>query len=194
MNVNGITTQTAAYAATETSEKKTADKKSAASDKSEAAVYESTAKSDKDSSKKIYSQDLETVNRLKEDLARRKLQLMELVQKSLGQQADTSITAASIRQVIEDGVDPEVVKQAQEDISEDGYWGVEKTSDRLVNFAIALSGGNPDKADEMIAAIQEGFSQAAGAWGEDLPELCQKTYDATMEKLDAWKNSVTEEV
>ena len=33
--------------------------------------------------------------------------------------------------------------QAQKDIAEDGYWGVEQTSERLVSFAKALSGGDP---------------------------------------------------
>ena len=37
----------------------------------------------------------------------------------------------------------------QKDIAEDGYWGVEKTSDRILDFAKALSGGDKDKADEL---------------------------------------------
>ena len=43
--------------------------------------------------------------------------------------------------------------QAQELISEDGYWGVEKTSDRIVNFAISLAGGDPEKLKEIKANI-----------------------------------------
>lgn len=41
--------------------------------------------------------------------------------------------------------DPDTIKAAQESISEDGYWGVNKTSDRLVSMAIALSGGDTSK-------------------------------------------------
>lgn len=32
-------------------------------------------------------------------------------------------------------VDEETQKQAQADIAEDGYWGVEQTSDRILDFA-----------------------------------------------------------
>ncbi len=84
--------------------------------------------------------------------------------------------------------DPETIQQAQADIAEDGYWGVNQTSDRLVSFAKALTGGNPDKIDDMIAAVQEGFKQATKAWGSDLPDISQKTLDATMEKLKQWKS------
>ena len=42
------------------------------------------------------------------------------------------------------------------DIAEDGYWGVNKTSDRLVSMAIALAGGDTDKADELKNAITKG--------------------------------------
>ena len=44
-------------------------------------------------------------------------------------------------------VDEETQKQAQADIAEDGYWGVEQTSDRILDFAKALSGNDPEKAD-----------------------------------------------
>ena len=45
--------------------------------------------------------------------------------------------------------------QAQEDISEDGYWGVEQTSERILDFAKALSGGDVDKADELLDAFKK---------------------------------------
>ena len=44
--------------------------------------------------------------------------------------------------------------QAQEDISENGYWGVEQTSDRILDFAKALSGGDVSKADELLEAFK----------------------------------------
>ena len=40
----------------------------------------------------------------------------------------------------------------------------------------------------MIAAFKKGFERATGAWGSKLPDICQKTYDATVEKFNAWKN------
>ena len=52
----------------------------------------------------------------------------------------------------------------------------------------ALSGGDKDKADELLNAFKKGFSQATGAWGDKLPSICQDTYDAVLKKFDDWKN------
>lgn len=77
--------------------------------------------------------------------------------------------------------------QAQEDISEDGYWGVEQTSDRILDFAKALSGGDASKADELLEAFKKGYEEATGAWGKDLPDISKQTYEAVEEKFAAWK-------
>ncbi len=76
-------------------------------------------------------------------------------------------------------VDAATKAQAQEDISEDGYWGVKQTSQRLFDFASALAGDDPDKMKEMQEAIEKGFKEATGAWGKDLPEISTQTLDAT---------------
>ena len=76
--------------------------------------------------------------------------------------------------------------QAQELISADGYWGVEQTSDRIVNFAISLAGIDPEKLEEIKANITKGFEQASNALGGTLPKISQQTYDSIMEKLDSW--------
>ena len=92
-------------------------------------------------------------------------------------------------------VSADVKAQAQADIAEDGYWGVDQTSDRILDFAKALAGNDPKKAEEMLEAFKEGYKQATKAWGDELPEISQKTYDAVLEKFEAWKNeSVTETV
>jgi hypothetical protein len=58
-------------------------------------------------------------------------------------------------------------------------------------MAIALSGGDTDKADEMMAAIEKGYKQATKAWGEDLPQISQDTLEATRQKMEDWKNGIT---
>ena len=78
--------------------------------------------------------------------------------------------------------------QAQEDISENGYWGVEQTSQRILDFAKALSGGDVSKADLLLDAFKKGYEEATGAWGKELPEISKKTYEAVEEKFAAWKN------
>ncbi|MEE4253676.1 MAG: hypothetical protein V2I50_06490 [Desulfuromusa sp.] len=77
-------------------------------------------------------------------------------------------------------------EEAQELVSEDGYFGVEKTSQRIVDFAINGFGNDPSKLQEMKDAIDQGFLEAQNAFGGALPEISQQTYDAIMEKLDAF--------
>ena len=122
--------------------------------------------------------------------------MQSLVEKLLNKQsgvfslANGTNLAATFREAAQNA-DEQTIKEAQESSGEDGYWGVNQTSDRLVSMAIALSGGDTDKADEMLSAIEKGYEQATKAWGEDLPEICQKTMEATRQKMEDWKNGVT---
>ncbi|MFH0730474.1 MAG: hypothetical protein V2B19_29535 [Pseudomonadota bacterium] len=83
-------------------------------------------------------------------------------------------------------IDPQTRSEAQALISEDGYWGVDKTSERIVEFAIAGAGGDEAKLAEIKAAIDKGFGMARKSFGGSLPDISSKTYDAVMKKLDAW--------
>ena len=85
-------------------------------------------------------------------------------------------------------VDAATKAQAEKDIAEDGYWGVEQTSDRILDFAKALSGNDPEKADLLLDAFKKGFEEATKTWGDKLPDISQRTYDAVVEKFDKWKN------
>ncbi len=84
-------------------------------------------------------------------------------------------------------VDAETRESAQEAISEDGYWGVNKTSERLLEFAKTISGGDKSKIDTLIGAFKEGFKAAEKAFGGELPEISQQTYDKVLEGFEAWK-------
>ena len=90
-----------------------------------------------------------------------------------------------IRTLLEGGahVSPELRAQAQAAIAEDGFWGVEAVSDRLVDFAWALSGGDQSRFETMRNAISRGFAAAERLWGGELPQISRDTYDATMRKL-----------
>lgn len=77
-------------------------------------------------------------------------------------------------------------EDAQELVSEDGYFGVEKTSQRIVDFAINAFGQDPSKLEQMKDSIDKGFLEAQDAFGGSLPEISQQTYDAIMGKLDAF--------
>lgn len=131
------------------------------------------------------------VAKLKADAEQRTAQLRSLVEKMMTKQGQTIGKADDMWRFLAKGdftVDAATKAQAQADIAEDGYWGVEKTSDRILDFAKALSGNDPDKADMLLDAFKKGFKEATKSWGQALPDISQRTYDAVVEKFDAWKN------
>lgn len=95
-----------------------------------------------------------------------------------------------------EGLDIEItdesIKKAQEDIGPDGYWSPEKTSDRFLEFAKALSGNDPSKAKLLTDAVKKGFEQAEELWGGELPEISKQTYELTLKKFEDWANSTSE--
>ena len=193
MSVNGITNVNAAYGNYETKAKTATEKTENITAESKAdsgVVYEPSKQEKIDSSKKIYKQDTALINKLKADVEARTAQFRSLVEKIMLGQGNAIGTADDIWSFLRTGnftVDAATKAQAQADIAEDGYWGVEQTSDRIVDFAKALTGGDPDKIDEMKEAFEKGFKLAEKKWGGELPEISQKTYDAVFEKFDAWK-------
>ena len=145
------------------------------------------------STKKSNKVDSATIAKLKADADARLSQLKGIVEQLITKQGTTAQNASiwsQFRQGVLDGsitVDEATARQAAEDISEDGYWGVKQTSERILDFAKALTGGDSEKAEEMRAAIKKGFDSAAKLWGDELPEISQKTYDAVMKGIDEWK-------
>ncbi len=81
-------------------------------------------------------------------------------------------------------VDEKTKADAQAAISEDGYWGVSQTSQRIFDFAHALAGDDPEKMKEMQEAVEKGFKQAGEAWGGDLPSICGDTHTAVSKWFD----------
>ncbi len=183
-NVNSTTAYTAVAAETKTYTKSTStDSKSTTTDTG--VVYE---KSSDTSSKTVYAKE-DVVARLKADADARTSQLKSLVEKMMSQQGVKIGEADDMWKFLASGnytVTPEVKAQAQADIAEDGYWGVEQTSDRIIEFAKALVGDDPERAESMRAAFEKGFKAATKSWGSELPDISQKTYDAVMKKFDEW--------
>jgi hypothetical protein len=79
-------------------------------------------------------------------------------------------------------------EEAQELIADDGYFGVEKTSERIFNFAAGMAGGDPAKIDAIRQGVEIGFQEALDAFGGWLPDISYETYDTVMQKLDDWAN------
>lgn len=193
MSVNGVTqTQANAYtyassAANAENTKTTSAKENTSTAADTGVVYEPSVKTDTASVKKTYTPDTNMINKLKADADARTSQLRSLVEKMMSGQANAYGKANDIWSFLRKGdytVDPATKLQAQQDIAEDGYWGVKQTSDRIVDFASALTGGDPKKIEEMRAAFQKGYKQAEKTWGGNLPDISQRTYDAVMEKFD----------
>lgn len=76
--------------------------------------------------------------------------------------------------------------EAQELVADDGYFGIEKTSERIIQFAIGIAGGDATRIDAIREGIDQGFQEALDAFGGWLPDISYDTYDAVMEKLDQW--------
>lgn len=209
-NVNSYATGYGAAVQTDSEEKvssasQTEASKTAttASDKtSEAVVYE---KSSGESSKAAYSvnkmskeQRAALVQQLKADQASRESSLASLVSKMMSQQTNAYGKANNIWRFLASGnytVDAETKAQAQKDISEDGYYGVKQTSQRLFDFASALAGDDVEKMKEMQAAVEKGYKLAEKAWGGTLPGISQDTLAATnklFEDYYASKDSTVE--
>ena len=196
MSVSSVGTTTAAaytqQAATTKEAKESTSTSSSKKNQDTAAVYEkNTAKTGytKKSNSAIVAQ-------MKADAEQRTSQLKSLVEKMISKQGQTLATADDMWSFLAKGnlkADPETIAQAKKDVAADGYWGAEQTSDRILSFAKALAGDNPDKAEELLNAFKKGYAQATGPWGRDLPSLCSDTYDLVEEKFNKWMNGTETE-
>lgn len=194
MSINGVSSATNTYSAY--NEKADTDSKV----KAESQKTENETKSDKAAvyekkSSMTASDRKALVQKLKADSERQAENLRSLVEKMFLKQGQKFNTADDMWKALANGdltVDPATAAQAKEDISEDGYWGVEQTSQRIFDFATALSGGDEDKMKTMLDAFKKGFQQATKSWGKELPDISQQTYDAVLKKFEDYKNPETE--
>lgn len=195
MDINGISqAMTAAYDNTKVNKEteKKATETAPAYDEGVAAEY---TKSD-ESEKKTVKRDTQTIEKLMAEAEQRTAQLRSLVEKMLLKQGQKFTSLADTFDMIKEGtleVDDETAKEAAKEVADDGYWGVEQTSERLFSFAKALAGNDPAYADTMLEALQKGYDDAAKAWGGELPEICQKTLEAAQKKINDWKEGKTSE-
>lgn len=141
-----------------------------------------------------YKPDMDKVSAMKADLNKNIDAFKQMVLKLFDKQGSVGNTALdNLHNLIgklenSGGIDALTQEKAQEMISEDGYWGVEKTSQRILDFAKALSGGDPSKIDLLKKAVEDGFSQAEALWGGELPVISNQTYDKVMQGFEEWAN------
>lgn len=83
-------------------------------------------------------------------------------------------------------------EEARRLISGNGYFGVEKTSGRILEFAMRTSGNDSARLADIKTAIKKGFQEAETVYGNKLPDISNDTLDMIMTKLDIWaEKSVT---
>jgi hypothetical protein len=68
---------------------------------------------------------------------------------------------------------------------------VEETAKRILNFAVALSGGDASKLDMLERAAMKGFAAAERTWGRELPEISQQTMQAVRDGFEQWRQAGT---
>lgn len=154
------------------------------------AVYEAS-KTDKTTSKTANSA---LIAKMKADTNSRISQMQSLVEKIFKDQGLKINSVDDMWKKLANGeftADADTIAQAKEDISDNGYWGVSQTSDRIYDFAMALSGGDEEKMQKMKEAVEKGFKEATKSWGKDLPDISSRTYDAVMKKFDDFFNKNT---
>ena len=195
INTNYNAYQTAPAAGTAAKvEEKAAEKKST---EDVGVVYEKSSQIEKPATYSINKMSAEDranlVQQLKADQAQQEANFLDLVKKTIGDQIGTiGMSSEDMWKKLASGdftVDAATKAKAQEDISEDGYWGVKKTSERLFQFASALAGDDPEQMKKMQEAMQKGFDEATKTWGKDLPEISGKTLDAANSLFEAYYNS-----
>lgn len=123
------------------------------------------------------------VKSLKEDLDNQMSRFANMMTQMFQKQGITGLAAGSDEfwRRIASGdfaVDAETQAEAKEAISEDGYWGVKQTSQRIFDFAQALAGDDVDKMKKMQDAIEKGFGEAKKSWGGDMPSITEETHGA----------------
>lgn len=195
-NYNNYNTQAVESSANNVAEK--VEEKASETKADVGAVYEKSEPAEKKATYSINKMCAEDraalVQKLKQEQLDRKSQLSSLVQQMFSKQAGTSKLADLFSPENLKNVSAADIAQAKEDVSEDGYWGVKQTSQRLFDFASALAGDDVEKMKEMQAAMEKGFKQATKAWGEDLPGICNDTLSAANKLFDDYytsKNSET---
>lgn len=86
-------------------------------------------------------------------------------------------------------VTPEQKAEAEKAISEDGEWGVNAVATRIMDMAVALSGGDTSKISTLRTAVEKGFQQAGVQWGQKLPGICGDTRDEIDKRFDYWEKN-----
>ena len=69
-------------------------------------------------------------------------------------------------------------------VSEDGFFGVAQTSERIAQFVIAGAGSDEELLREGKKGVLQGFKEAEAIWGGKLPDIAYETIDKAVAMID----------
>lgn len=76
-------------------------------------------------------------------------------------------------------------QEAKELVSEDGFFGIAKTAERIADFVINGAGDDLQKLQAGKEGMLQGFKEAEQMWGDKLPDISYETMQKALEKVDA---------
>lgn len=76
-------------------------------------------------------------------------------------------------------------------LTDDGYWGVDAVASRIMDMAVALSGGDTEKIDLLQDAVDKGFENAYSILGGEgnAPDGTKETKDEINKRFDYWRET-----
>jgi len=84
------------------------------------------------------------------------------------------------------------VDEAKDLVSENGFFGVTQTSNRVSNFVLNFAGNDLELLQKGREGIVQGFDEAKKMFGGELPEISYKTQERTLALIDEKIKSLKE--
>lgn len=81
-------------------------------------------------------------------------------------------------------------EEANELISDEGFFGITQTSDRVANFVFSFAGDDLELLEKGREGVVQGFEEANKLFGGELPEISYKTQERTLALLDERINAL----
>lgn len=75
-------------------------------------------------------------------------------------------------------------QEAKDLVGPEGFFGVDKTSSRVSDFVLNMSGNNLEALQESRKGIVQGFEEAEKMWGGKLPDISYETQSKTLGIID----------
>jgi hypothetical protein len=85
------------------------------------------------------------------------------------------------------------VDEAKDLVSENGFFGITQTSNRVSDFVFSFAGEDLDLLQKGREGIIQGFEEAKKMFGGELPEISYKTQERTLALIDEKINILKKE-